>query len=221
MVKEPGLRPLTLPSFSLCWCLVAERRRVRLLLTFLTSTGCAVFSCKAPSVDTAVWQRQGRGPGQPACWLYRPSQGAGASGTPSSLCSAHCVLEPPMEIRLILQTRPLSCLQCEGSARGHENDLWLNAWEWGQETSDVTEVDVLFAASGSATICLCCEFGFSFGNRFSENCCYTACPAWSLSSVGWWVSEGTVCLPPLPEQVKRELIFMGHKPPSTSQNSVQ
>lgn len=133
---------IALPSLSRSQCLVAEWRRVRSLLTFLASTGCSLFSCKAPSVDTAVWQRQGRGPGQPACWLYRPSRGAGPGGTPSSLrCSAHCALEPPMEIRLILQTRPLSCLQCESSARGRENDFWLNTWEWGQEMSSIPEVD--------------------------------------------------------------------------------
>lgn len=52
------------------------------------------------------------------------------------------VLEPSMEIRLILQTGLLFCLQCVGSARRRENDFWLNVWEWSQEMSNVTKVDV-------------------------------------------------------------------------------
>lgn len=106
--------------------MAAEWWSIQLLLTLLTSTGCSLFSCNAPSVDTAVWQRQGRELGKPVCWLYRPSQGAGPGGTPRSLkYLAYCVLDPPMKIWLILQTRPLSCLQCERSARGHENELSL------------------------------------------------------------------------------------------------
>lgn len=38
---------------------------------------------------------------------------------------------------------------------------------------------------------------------------YNVCDSW-LSSVGSWVSEGSMCPSPLPELVERELIFMGH-----------
>lgn len=197
--------------------MAAEWWSIQLLLTLLTSSGCSLFSCNAPSVDTAVWQRQGRELGKPVCWLYRPSQGAGPGGTPRSLkYLAYCVLDPPMKIWLILQTRPLSCLQCESSARGQENGLsevvrWVSWPRW-------TFVREVWSRRNSYFSCELYIFKIFISEypvhliRLIQKCWYSisVCVSW-LSSVGWWVSEGSICPLPLPELAKRELIFIGHR----------
>ena len=148
------------------------------------------------------------------------SQGAGPGGTPRLLC----VLDPPTKNQIIYSNKkawenkikPLSCLQCESSAGGHGSELWLSVWEcrcpcvWGLHAG--FRLESLFSwesykfRNSSANLQRIEIIRLIYRNEGR------AC-VWGrrLSSVGWRVSEGSICPSPLPELAMRELIFMGHR----------
>lgn len=144
---------------------------------------------KTPSVDTAVWQRRGGEPGPSlSCWLFRPTEGAESGGAPkvkkkkSLMRTASCPCE---STQLIQQTKPPSCLRCQGSARGHETEQGSEMIFFGAEGGrDLWRGHIFFFCEWQKKI-NSCAFLFCFSACLEMVVSVSVSP---LSSAGCWFS---------------------------------